>query len=181
MRDIERAIRVLENERACCDRNCIREECGCCDLVMDADWLKGGLDDAIALLKEQKNIITDLLDQRTRSVEWAEEEHKCKNCKWFGELTQDGITIDDWCLNKQGKVAMLWSCEKWEKNAWHYNRDILNGVKEQPTINPQEPVKPVLKGQIYYCSGCNCYGLGIKRDGFGYKFCPGCGRPVDWT
>lgn len=60
-------------------------------------------------------------------------------------------------------------------------RDILNGVKEQPTINPQEPVKPVLKGQIYYCSGCNCYGLGIKRDGFGYKFCPGCGRPVNWN
>lgn len=60
-------------------------------------------------------------------------------------------------------------------------RDILNGVKEQPTINPQEHVKPILEGQQYHCSGCGYFQIGIKRDGFGYKFCPGCGRQVDWT
>ena len=43
-----------------------------------------------------------------------------------------------------------------------------------------EPVKPVLEGQVYHCSGCGYYQIGIKRDGFGDKFCPGCGRPVNW-
>lgn len=58
--------------------------------------------------------------------------------------------------------------------------DILNGVKDMPTINLQEPVKPILESQVFHCSGCGYYPIGIERDGYGYKFCPGCGRPVSW-
>lgn len=71
MPDVARAIRVLENELECCKRPCARDECGKCDLVMDADWLAGGLADAIELLKEQETVV------------------RCKDCK-YAYLTDDG-------------------------------------------------------------------------------------------
>lgn len=50
------------------------------------------------------------------NCQWEERERKCKNCKWFKQLKQDGISID-WCThpNKQGAVAPLWSCNDWKE------------------------------------------------------------------
>ena len=70
MIDVDRAINVLKTERECCYRPCTREECGQCDLVMDAAWLEAGLNDAISLLEGIRN--KKLLEQELLKIEQLE-------------------------------------------------------------------------------------------------------------
>ena len=65
MPDREKVIKGLQIERECVSRDCDRD-CGKCDLVQDRDWLLSVYDDALALLKEQSEIVL------------------CKDCK-YGE------------------------------------------------------------------------------------------------
>lgn len=55
MPDRERVIKGLLIERECVSRDCDRD-CGKCDLVQDRDWLLSVYDDALELLKEQKQV-----------------------------------------------------------------------------------------------------------------------------
>ena len=80
MRDIDRAIRILENERACCDRTCARTECGECDLVMDTDWLASGLDDAIAELKERRPAQVLVRSCKANQIYCSWIEYSCSAC-----------------------------------------------------------------------------------------------------
>lgn len=73
------------------------------------EWLKDKAE------KEHRTIsnmlIAILIDEKDN------EQKKCKSCKWFMKLEQDGLFID-WCShqNKQGATATLWSCKDWESN-----------------------------------------------------------------
>jgi len=59
-------------------------------------------------------------------------------------------------------------------------RDVLNGVKEQPTINPQEPVKPIHDENDYYlCGSCRGY-VAFPNGDCKKSFCETCGRQVNW-
>lgn len=84
MPDVARAIRVLENELECCKRPCARDECGKCDLVMDADWLAGGLADAIELLKAKEPDKTWTIDEVIELlIMWEPEWYSESETKWL--------------------------------------------------------------------------------------------------
>ena len=59
--------------------------------------------------------------------------------------------------------------------------------KAMELIDGQEPVKPIDQGDdSYVCDNCGETVGWEKLDVFGidpvkYKFCPGCGRKVDWN
>ncbi len=56
MHDRENVIRGLQIERECVSRDCDRD-CGKCDLVQEREWLLTVYDDAIAMLKEQDELL----------------------------------------------------------------------------------------------------------------------------
>ena len=86
MPDIEKAIKGLQIERECVSRDCDRD-CGKCDLVQDRDWLLSVYDDAIALLKEQPDVVL------------------CKDCEnWIPGYITDK---DDFIPPKCGKYKQM--------------------------------------------------------------------------
>ena len=76
MPDLGKVIKGLQIERECVSRDCDRD-CGKCDLVQERDWLLSVYDEAIALLKEQDELIRKLQKDKDKlCLEVSEWKHK---------------------------------------------------------------------------------------------------------